>query len=134
MFDPIFDKEFKQRRIEESEKIKAVRAEQRKFQRQVSVAMSEVKGDPRWKVYADHIQMMFERHSAMAQAAKDTLGDPLTFLSPEETGKLKLRAAYNQGKAEGYSDTLKVIKDLIDRGKEPEAVPEKLVATFQSAS
>ena len=85
--------------------------------------MSEVKGDPRWKVYADHIQLLCERHLAMAQAEKDKLGDPMTFLSPEENGKLKLRAAYHQGKAEGYSDTLKVIKDLIDRGKEPEPIP-----------
>lgn len=102
------------------EKTAAEQAEQRKLQRQVAVVMSDVKGDPRWKVYADHIQAMFERHSAIAQAAKDRLGDPLTFLSPEENGILKLKAAYNQGKAEGLEGALNVIRDLIDRGKEPE--------------
>lgn len=102
------------------EKTLAEQAEQRKLQRQVAVVMSEVKGDPRWKVYADHIQAMFERHSAIAQAAKDRLGDPLTFLPPEENGTLKLKAAYNQGKAEGFKGALDVIQNLIDRGKEPE--------------
>lgn len=102
------------------QKIAAEQMEQRKLQRQVAVVMSDVKGDPRWKVYADHIQAMFERHSAIAQAAKDRLGDPLTFLPPEENGNLKLKAAYNQGKAEAFEGVLNVIRDLIDRGKEPE--------------
>ena len=105
------------------EKTAAKFREQYKLQHQVAVVMSEVKGDPRWKVYADHIQALFERFLAVSHTAKERLGDPLTFLSAEETGKLKLQAAYNQGKAEGYKGALDVIKDLIDRGKEPEPLP-----------
>lgn len=108
-----------QKRVKE--RIKARRDEQLKLQRQVAVVMSEVKADPRWKIYADHIQAVYENHLAVAEAAKKRLGDPLTFMSPEESGKLKLQAAYNQGKAEGYKGALDMIKDLIDRGKEPTA-------------
>lgn len=112
--------DFTKRKIKEDEEKKAQHAEQRKFQRQVAVVMSEVKSDPRWKVYADHVQAKYEQHLALAHAAKEKLGDPFTFFTTEENGKLKLLAAYNQGKAEGFKSALTIIEDLIDRGKEPE--------------
>jgi len=97
--------------------------EQRRLQHQISVVMSGVKGDPKWKVYADHIQALYERAFAVTHSVKERLGDPLTFLPSEENVRLKLQAAYNQGKAEGYKGALDVITDLIDRGKEPEPLP-----------
>ena len=87
---------------------------------QVSVVMSEVKGDPRWKVYADHILAWKELCSARAESAGKKISDVRYFLSPEEYGRLKLETAYNQGKTEGLQGALDVIRDLIDKGKEPE--------------
>lgn len=96
---------------------------QQRLRHQVSVVMSDVKGDPRWKVYADHILFRKEQFLSRATQAKKTLTDPRTFLSQEAYGKLKLELADNEGHAGGLQDALDVIKDLIDRGKEPEAIP-----------
>ena len=102
------------------EKSQAKLQEQHKLRHQVSVVMSEVKGDPRWKVYADHILYRQELFSGRATMAKHALADPRTFLSQEAYGKLKLEAVYNEGMADGLKHSLDVIRDLIDRGKEPE--------------
>ena len=91
---------------------------------QVSVVMSEVKGDSRWKIYADHLLAWKEILSARAKSASDKISDVRNFLAPEEYGRLKLETAYNQGKAEGLQGALDVIRDLIDRGKEPGPVNE----------
>ena len=66
----------------------------------VSVVMSEVKGDPRWKVYADHILAWKELCAAKAESASKKIADVRSFLPPEEYGRLKLETAYNQGKAD----------------------------------
>ena len=110
------------RRKAEREKIEAKLKDQRVLRHQVSVVMSEVKGDQRWKVYADHILFRQEQFSGRAKAARDTLANPHVFLSQETYGKLKLEIAYNEGMAEGLKHSLDVIKDLIDRGKEPENI------------
>ena len=98
--------------------------EQYALAHQVSVVMSEVKGDSRWKIYADHLLAWKEILSARAKSASDKISDVRNFLAPEEYGRLKLETAYNQGKAEGLQGALDVIRDLIDRDKEPGPVNE----------
>ena len=102
----------------------AKRLEQGNFAHQISVVMSEVKGDPHWKIYADHILAWKELCATRAEGASKKISDPRSFLAPEEYGRLKLEAAYNQGKAEGLQGALDVIQNLIDKGKEPELPKE----------
>ena len=86
----------------------------------VGQAMSEIKSDPRWKSYADHIQAL--RNNSIDQ--RNTEGEFVLTMT-DEAGVAHHKQEYLKCRiqAETYTHVLKLIEALIERG---ETATEKL--------
>ena len=79
-------------------------------------AMSEVTADPRWKVYADHLEALRQRKEVLLKVARDRLNGQ-EFLEQKEYGQLKLDIAENFGYVSAMRDVLRVITELVEQGQ-----------------
>jgi hypothetical protein len=83
---------------------------QRKF---VGVAMSNVKTDPRWKLYADHLEGLRARLEDIRHGVTEKI------LDTNETDiiPLKLELRFITGRLRGMNDAIRFIEVLIDQGE-----------------
>ena len=89
-------------------------AEQVKHRRNVAIAMSEVKSDPRWKVYADHLEGLKKDREATVESLRGRL--ETRFLSSNEYGEVMVALAEAKAEARAYKTAVDLIVSLIDRG------------------
>lgn len=103
-------------REEKRQQAQLEQIDQRRRQRAVAVAMSEIQSDPRWKVYADHIEALRQDYERQTRGYEQALLGH-DFLEPKRYGQLKIEQAKANGAAEAFKQALEIIKTLIDRGE-----------------
>jgi len=82
----------------------------------VAVAMSELKGDPNWKLYCDHIEALKQQAEAQARRLEiELISGPVTadYLHYE----LKRQLAISKTRFETYTQCMQIVDSLIARGK-----------------
>ncbi len=94
----------------EADKEKIEQATQKKM---VGSAMSQVKSDPRWKVYADHlIQLRGHLEERVELLAREILEDNTVDIIAKKMERKTL-----SGRIGGFSDAISFIEVLIDQGE-----------------
>jgi bacillopeptidase F (M6 metalloprotease family) len=80
----------------------------------VGQAMSEIKSDPRWKLYADHVQALKEEaeHSATEQGKL-----ALSMVDTNGTEQHKREYLIYKTKSDTYQHVLELLEALIERGE-----------------
>src|SRR3990167_731060 len=117
---------------QEQAELKAV--DQLRHQAGVGVVMSELQAEPRWGIYANHVQAIKEQWEEKSNAARGRLNGPY-FLDEKEYGQLKLDQARAEGMAKGIALALSMATTLIQRGETAMAAlgEEKLDMGAQTA-
>lgn len=89
---------------------------ERKIIHGVAVAMSEIKGDPNWKIFCDHIEPLRLQAEAMSKKIEQELinGPIVADVSHYEA---KRQLAISRTRFETYNQVLGLIDSLIDRDK-----------------
>jgi hypothetical protein len=95
----------------------AKQVEQNRLAQMVGVAMSGLKGDPKWVTYADHIAALKERAVASSDALKQEILEDRTVVGDTLASK-RLELSYQQGRIKGLTEVLNLIKILVDRGEQ----------------
>jgi hypothetical protein len=91
---------------------------------QLSVAMSGLKGDPRWVTYADHLKAIEERHAKAAEEATRRLfSGPM--LSGPEYATLRMEVEVQKAWRDAMKAAISLIDSLITE-KEAEANGETI--------
>ena len=104
----------------ESEKAAKSASEQGRLQIAVSDALRELKiADPKWLLYAQHLEALSEVASSRADDVKRRLVGP-KWLTESETGQLRLEAASEGARAEALRLAVSFIEELIQKGKPEE--------------
>ncbi len=90
------------------------KVEQATQKRMSGVAMSQIKSDPRWKLYADHLVGLCEALQGRAAGlGADILDKPGSDVVTLKQERLKIT-----GKIEGINTALHFIEVLIDQGED----------------
>ncbi len=90
------------------------KVEQATQKRMVGVAMSQIKSDPRWKLYTDHLVGLREQLVARAEVlAQEILEDDTVDITAKKMERHKLR-----GRIGGFSDAISFVEVLIDQGED----------------
>lgn len=95
---------------------KSEKAVERQIIHGVAVAMSEIKGDPNWKIFCDHIEPLRQQAEAMAKKIEQELinGPIVADVSHYEA---KRQLAISRTRFETYNQVLGLIDSLINRDK-----------------
>ncbi len=113
----ILYQDFDEREKEKVVKDDSTQVEQKRLAYMVGVAMSGIKGDPKWVTYADHIAAMSERAVAIADALKREILEDRNIVGDALASK-RLELSYQQGRIKGLTEVLDLIKILINRGEQ----------------
>ena len=94
---------------------------ERSFVNGVAVAMSELKGDPNWKLYCDHIEALRLTAEAQVKQLERAIcyGPFPGELDRFDYTELKRQLAVSKTRFETYSQVLQMIDSLISRGGKP---------------
>jgi len=82
----------------------------------VGVAMQDLVIEPKWKVYADHIEAVRQRHEQSKASLEQQLADG-KFLANEEYGQIRIDLAREKAWCEALMLSLTITKTLIDNGE-----------------
>ncbi len=94
----------------------AERRDQARIAQGVGQTMAELLADPRWKLYAEHIQAVLDTDRKRLNALRDKLSG-LAFLNEVENGQARVDAAYAKGHGDALEWTVKLAKELVERGE-----------------
>ena len=89
---------------------------ERKIIHGVAVAMSEIKGDPNWKIFCDHIESLRQQAEAMTKRLERELLDGM-ITADYSHYELKRQLAIFKTRFETYTQCVEIIDVLINRGK-----------------
>lgn len=82
----------------------------------VAVAMSELKGDPNWKLFCDHIEPLRQRAEDMAKKIEhDLINGPI--VADVNHYEAKRQLAISRTRFETYNQVIALIDSLINRDK-----------------
>jgi len=82
----------------------------------VAVAMTELKADPNWKLYCDHIEPLRQQAEALTKRLEaELLGGMIT--ADYDHYELKRQYAISKTRFETYTQALEIVDSLIGRGK-----------------
>ena len=99
------------------------RASQKSIERSiingVAVAMSELKGDPNWKLYCDHLEPLRVAAGEMTKRLEqELLAGAIT--ADYNHYELKRQLAISKTRFETYTQVMQMIDSLINRGEKGE--------------
>lgn len=92
------------------------REEQAKIAQGVGQTMAELLTDPRWAIYANHLQAVLESDRKRLNALRDKLSG-LAFLNEVENGQARVDAAYAKGHGDGLEWAMRLAKELVEQGE-----------------
>lgn len=109
------EQEFNVLMEEMSKNRKTVEVKQQTQQKAVGIEMSNIKNDPRWKVYEDHVLVLMDRYHAYQTEVENNLRSDMA-LGSEEILKLRTRLHGHTERLKGYREALDIVDQLIVKG------------------
>ncbi len=90
---------------------------QNQAQKAVAVEMSQIKGDPRWKVYEDHVLVLIAHLDTAIEAANKALSSDMSMNSEAVLRYRTLLHGFVE-KKKGFQQALTVVDELITKGED----------------